>query len=68
MNEQNNPQLTEIADLNATLIKITGISNRTGKPYTLYKLRVNAENYGDVEIMLNTFTDRAGIILSMLDS
>lgn len=54
-----------ITDLNARLVVTEGTS-KAGKRYKLTKLMVNTELYGDVEILLDTHHDRAGIILDML--
>ena len=56
---------TELNIYDATLIKRTGESKKTGKPYTMYLLRIHHPQYGNLDIVLDTRTDRAGIILSM---
>lgn len=52
--------------LNCEIIVREGISSKTNKPYKLYVLVIHTEVYGDVEIVLDTYKSRAGIILSML--
>lgn len=54
-----------VTDLNAKLVIAEGTS-KAGKTYKLTKLVVNTELYGEVEILLDTRHDRAGIILDML--
>lgn len=48
------------------VVKKEGISKKTGKPYEMYVLVVETEKFGDVEIVLDNRTSRAGIILSLL--
>lgn len=48
------------------LVVREGVSKRTTKPYRMLVLRVDAEEYGPVEILLDTFRDRAGVVLDML--
>ena len=54
-----------VTDLNTKLVIAEGTS-KAGKAYKLTKLVVNTELYGEVEIILDTRHDRAGIILDML--
>lgn len=54
-----------ITDLNAKLMVAEGTS-KAGKKYRLTKLVVDTELYGEVEILLDTRHDRAGIVLDML--
>lgn len=54
-----------ITDLNARLVVAEGTS-KNGKEYRLTKVIINTELYGEVEILLDTRHDRAGIILDML--
>lgn len=56
---------TELNIYDATLVRRTGESKKTGKTYTMYLLRVHHPKFGDLDIVLDTRTDRAGIILSM---
>lgn len=56
-----------IRDMECTLTKVTGWSEKKQKEYTLYQLVVHADEIGDQTITLNTFNDRAGILLSTLD-
>lgn len=48
------------------VVKKEGISAKTYKPYKMYVLVVETEQFGDVEIVLDSRTSRAGIILSLL--
>lgn len=43
-----------------------GVSTKTNKPYKMYVLIIHTGVYGDVEIVLDTYKSRAGIVLSML--
>lgn len=56
----------EICDMVCTLKEVRGVSKKTGKPYTMKKIVVHTEMYGDVEILLDTRADRAGIVLDMI--
>lgn len=58
---------TVIANLLANLVRIEGVSKKTNKPYKMYKLTIDTEEFGEVDIVLDTRTDRAGIVLAMLD-
>lgn len=53
-------------EMMATLKVKEGVSTKTNKPYRMTMLVVHTEEYGDVEILLNTRTDRAGIVLDMV--
>lgn len=53
-------------ELMCQIVEKTGESKKTGKPYTMYILRVETEKYGALDIVLNTYSDRAGILLSAL--
>lgn len=48
------------------VVKKEGVSAKTGKPYKMYVLVVETEQFGDVEIVLDTRASRAGIVLSLL--
>lgn len=56
---------TELNIYDATLIKRNGESKKTGKPYTMFLLRIHHPKYGDLDIVLDTYKDKTGIILSM---
>lgn len=56
---------TRIIDLICSLVVKEGISSKTGKEYRIVFLEIPTE-YGDVEVVLNTRNDRAGIVLDML--
>lgn len=58
---------TIIANLLANLVRIEGVSKKTNKPYKMYKLTIDTEEFGEVDITLDTRTNRAGIVLAMLD-
>lgn len=49
------------------VVKKEGVSAKTNKPYKMYVLVVETEQFGDVEIVLDTRTSRAGIVLSLLE-
>lgn len=51
--------------LEAELVTMTGTSKKTGKPYKMTALRIPTP-YGEVELILDTKKDRAGIILDMM--
>lgn len=52
--------------VNAEIVRREGVSKKTNKLYTMTFLCVHTELYGDVEILLDTRKDRAGIILDLL--
>lgn len=43
-----------------------GISKKSGMPYKMYVLVIHTITFGDVEILLDTRSSRAGIVLAML--
>lgn len=45
---------------------IEGISKKTGKPYRFTKLEIDTEEYGTVDLDLDTRNTRAGFILDVL--
>lgn len=55
-----------VGEFTCELVVREGVSKRTDKPYRMLILRVDADDCGPVEIMLDTFRDRAGIVLDML--
>lgn len=55
-----------ITDLNAKLVVVEGTSAKSGKQYRMTKLKIETELYGEVEIVLDTRHDRAGIVLDMI--
>lgn len=57
---------TNVITLECDLIVREGVSKKTGNPYRMYLLRVNAGDYGTAEILLDTRQDRGGILLSVL--
>lgn len=52
--------------MNCEVITREGISKKTGKAYKLYVLVVHTGVFGDVEIILDTYASKAGIVLSMI--
>lgn len=56
---------TELNVYEATLVRRTGVSKKTGNPYEMYFLRIDHPKYGPLDVVLETRYDRAGIILSM---
>lgn len=56
---------TKICDLPCELIVREGVSKKSGKNYRMTILKVLTE-YGECEVVLNTFGDRAGIVLDMV--
>lgn len=55
-----------VGEFTCELVVREGVSSRTQKPYRMLLLKVDADEYGPVEILLDTFKDRAGIVLDML--
>lgn len=55
----------EMCDMLARLVRVEGVSKRTGKPYSMLKLRVYTD-FGKVDFVLDTARDRNGIILDMV--
>lgn len=55
----------QICDMLAHLVRVEGVSKKTGKPFSMLKLRVES-GFGDVDIMLDTVRDRSGIVLDMV--
>lgn len=62
------PQFTEICELPCKLIRVEGISKATGREYTMYQLEIDTGAFGRQNVVLNTRTDRAGVVISMLDT
>jgi hypothetical protein len=56
---------TIIMELPCELVVREGISKKSGKPYRMTILRV-LTNFGVQDVVLDTRTDRAGIVLDML--
>lgn len=54
-----------IKELPCELIVREGVSKKTNKPYRMTILRVYTE-YGEYDVVLDTRTDRAGIVLDMI--
>lgn len=54
-----------IRELPCVLIERKGISKKSGKAYRLLILRVTTE-LGDCDVVLNTYSDRAGMILDII--
>lgn len=52
--------------MNCRIKKREGISRKTGKEYRMYVLVIETDEFGEIEVVLNTHTDRAGIILSTI--
>lgn len=55
----------KICELPCELVVREGVGKKSGKPYRMTILRVLTE-YGECEVVLNTFGDRAGIVLDMV--
>lgn len=58
--------VTNKLPVNAEICVKEGESKKTGKHYKMTVLVVHTEIYGDVEILLDTRKDRAGIVLDLL--
>lgn len=54
-----------ICDLQCDLMVREGISKKTGAPYRMTLLRVHTE-FGFCDVVLDTRSDRAGIVLDMI--
>lgn len=54
-----------ICDLPCILVVREGVSKKTGKPYRLTILKISTE-LGVCELVLNTFGDRAGMMLDII--
>lgn len=59
MNEKNIP-------IEAQLVIKEGVSKKTNKPYRMTFIRVYTGVFGDVDVLLDTNKDRAGILLDLL--
>lgn len=57
---------TKNLPVNAEISVRQGVSKKTGKPYSMTFIVVHTEIYGDVEVLLDTKKDRAGIVLDLL--
>lgn len=57
---------TIMAAFDCYVVAKQGISSKTGKPYFFKVLRVDTGEYGEVEIPLDTKTDRGGIVLDLI--
>lgn len=55
----------EIRVLDATLCVNEGVSQRTGKPYSIPFIKVNTD-FGELRVPLDTKCDSAGIVLGMM--
>lgn len=55
-----------ITNLSAKLVECNGTSAKTGKPFTLYKVVIDTGVFGEVEILLDTRKDKAGIVLETI--
>lgn len=58
--------VTKNLPVNAEICVKEGVSKKTDKPYCMTFLVIHTEMYGDVEILLDTKKDRAGIVLDLL--
>ena len=54
-----------LCELPCDLIVREGVSKKTGKPYRMTMLRVLTD-YGELDVVLDTRADRAGIVLDMI--
>lgn len=43
-----------------------GVSKKTGKPYRMTCIRVATDEYGELDVVLDTNRDRAGIVLDVI--
>lgn len=59
-------KVTKEIGVDADIVVKEGVSKKTGNPFIMTYLVVHTEIYGDVEILLDTRTDRAGIVLDLL--
>lgn len=57
---------TKRLPVNAEVCVKEGVSKKTGAPYSMTFLVIHTEIYGDVEFLLDTKKDRAGIVLDLL--
>lgn len=53
-------------NVNADIEVREGTSKKSGKDYKMTFLVIHTDYYGDVEILLDTKNDRAGILLELL--
>lgn len=58
-------RVTKQIGIDAELVVKEGVSKKTGNSYRMTFLVVHTEIYGDVEILLDTKNDRAGILLDL---
>lgn len=58
--------ITKQMPVKAEICVKEGISKISNQPYSMTFLVVHTEIYGDVEILLDTKKDRAGIVLDLL--
>lgn len=57
---------TKRLPLNAEVVVKEGVSKKTNNPYKMTFIRVHTEVFGDIEFLVDTNKDRAGIILNLL--
>lgn len=55
-----------IMRLPAALVIKEGVSKKTGKPYRMTCIRVATDDYGELDVVLDTNRDRAGIVLDVI--
>lgn len=58
--------ITKRLPVNAEICVKEGVSQKTGKSYSMTFVVIHTEIYGDVEVLLDTKKDRAGIVLDLL--
>lgn len=59
-------ETNEICMLDCTLVVKTGVSKKTNKAYRMAVLVIHTTEFGDLEVTLDTRSDRTGILLDTI--
>jgi hypothetical protein len=59
-------ETNDICMLDCTLSVKKGVSKKTNKEYRMTVLVISTEEFGDLEVVLDTRNDRAGILLDTI--